>query len=67
MAKTTSNVAGGAATSVRGSNVSIVNLPGVMVSGSANASESGSLQAKNRNISLDSGTTMTFNVAAAAQ
>ncbi len=58
---------GSVATGIPANRVSISNLPGVSFSSSANATESGSLDAKGRNISLDSGTQMTFNLSAAVR
>lgn len=65
------HAAGGAVANVGASgslnHVPIANLPGVTLSSSADASSSGSLDASNRNIDLESGTKMTMNVAAGQQ
>lgn len=63
--------AGGAVANVGASgsldHVPVANLPGVMLSSSADTSSSGSLDAKGRNIDLESGTRMTLNVSAGQQ
>jgi len=63
--------AGGAVADVGASgsldHVPVANLPGVMLSSSAETASSGSLDAKGRNIDLESGTRMTLNVSASQQ
>jgi len=63
--------AGGAVANVGASgsldHVPVANLPGVMLSSSAETASSGSLDAKGRNIDLESGTRMTLNVSASQQ
>ena len=61
------SLAGRAGSSALLDHVPVANLPGVALSNAGSASTTGSLDAANKNISLESGTKMTLNVAAGQQ
>jgi len=61
------SLAGRAGSSASLDHAPVANLPGVTLSSASSASTTGSLDAANRNISLESGTKLTLNVVSGQQ
>jgi hypothetical protein len=65
--RTSQSATGNTAIGLQLDRVPVTNLPGVTFSSSANAGNSGSVEATGRNIDLDSGTQLTLNMSASQQ